>query len=125
MCLSSLYDVISVAVSLLSGVAFAALAYLNLLVTGITVPILALVLAFFALGAAAWGHARGLRCANQAPRLVIPALLLIAVAIFQLVFNGTALAITLITTFLTFGLMAYVLFGLFCFLTCRERAMNC
>lgn len=124
MCNSRYYDVISVAISLLVGIAFAVLTFLDLLVTGITIPIIALVLGFFALGTVAYGHVHGLRCMNQAPRLVLSALALVAVAIFALVFTSATVVIALIIAFILFSLISYVLFSLFCYLTCREKRAN-
>ena len=121
MCYNRYYDVISVAASLLIGIGFAILSNLNLLVTGITVPILALVLGLFALGVTAWSNAQGLRCLEGAARLILCALALIAVAVFALVFVGDVPAAALVVTFLIFGLMAYTLFSLFCFLNCRDK----
>jgi len=120
-CNNRYYDVISVAASFLTGIVFAVLAFADLLVTGITVPILALVLGLFALGVTAWSNAHGLRCLDGAARLILSALALIAVAVFALVFVGGVPAVALIITFLIFSLMAYTLFSLFCFLTCREK----
>ena len=124
MCNSRYYDVVSVAVSLMVGIVFAVLTFLDLLVTGITIPIIALVLGFFALGAVAYGWARGMRCMNQAPRLVAAALALVAVAIFALVFASPILVVALIIAFIVFTLISYVLFSLFCYLNCREKHGN-
>ena len=124
MCNCRYYDVISVAVSLLVGVFFAVLTFLGLLATGITIPIIALVLGFFALGTVAYGWARGMRCMNQAPWLVVAALALVAVAIFALVFVNPTLVVSLIIAFVIFTLITYVLFSLFCYLNCREKHGN-
>ena len=120
-CNNRYFDAISVALSRLIGIIFAVLSFLNLLVTGITVPILALVLGLFALGVTAWSNAHGMRCLDGAARLILSAVGLIAVAIFALVFVGGVLAVELIVTFLLFALMTYTLFSLFCFLTCRDK----
>lgn len=119
MCHNRYYDVLTVAASLLIGIVFTVLAFLNLLVTDLTIPILAVSIAFAALAAVAHGNAHGLRCQNQAARLIIAALLLAAAAIFALVFAPTIQVITLIVTFLIFSLLSYTLFSLFCFLTCH------
>ena len=87
----------------------------------IIIRLLAVAFAFFALGAVAHGNAHRLRCQNLTTRLIIPGLLLAAVAIFALVFAPTLTVVSLIVTFLLFILLTYTLFGLFCFLTCDDK----
>jgi len=126
MCSGRYYDVITVAVSILIGIAFAILSFFDLLVTGLTVPVLALALAAGALLILTLGTASLLRqnacydrcVCTRGARLLISALLLIAVAALTLFLIQVPLVVTLVLIFLTFTLLAFTFFALYCFLSC-------
>lgn len=129
MCNSRYYDVISVAASILLGIALTILSLLNVITATILTPVLALILGGFSLAAVVYAagsaarQSQGLnRClCHKAVRLVRSAIWLVIVAMFTLIFAITNLIIGGILAFILFTLMVYTFFQLYCFILCLAR----
>lgn len=130
MCNKKWYDVLSVSVSLLSGIVFTILAFLNLLTAFTLGPILGIALGAFSLVLLTLGAVSLLRqeqhvnrciCA-KGKRLLISALLLMAISAFAILFVLTNLLIALILVFVIAVLFVYTLFSLYCYLACLTDA---
>lgn len=130
MCNSRYYDVISVAISILVGIAFTVLALLNFLTAGLLTPIFGIAFGAFCLFLLTIGGVSLLRqndpfnacIRRKGLRLLWPALLLLLVSAFTLVFALTNLVIGLILAFLLYALLSYTVFGLYCYLSCLIKA---
>lgn len=130
MCAKRGCDGVALAVSILVGVAFAILAYFDLLIAGITAPVFALAFGAFALLLLTIGSASLLRqnacydrCICQLGfRLLAAALLLIAAAAAVLLITPANAIVTLALTFLIFTLLAFAFFSLYCLLACMIGA---
>lgn len=130
MCNKRYYDTLAIIVSIVAGVAFTLLAFFNLLTAGLLTPILGLALGAFSLALLTICAASLLRqnqpinqcLCRKGRRLLIPALWLMIVSAFTLVFALTNLIIGLILAFLLFSLMAYTFFSLYCFLSCMTSS---
>lgn len=126
MCVNRLYDAISFIVSILLGIALTILAAFNLLTAGLLTPIFGGLLAVFALLLLTLGAASLLRqndrinccVCRRGIRLLIPALLLLALSAFTLFFALTNLIIGLILAFLLYTLIALTFFALYGYLSC-------
>jgi len=126
MCAKRSCDGVALAVSVLVGVAFAILSFFDLLITGIAVPVFALAFGAASLLLLALASASLLRqnacydrcVCTRGARLLISALLLIAVAALTLFLIQVPLVVTLVLIFLTFTLLAFTFFALYCFLSC-------
>lgn len=130
MCNSRYYDVISVAVSILVGIAFSVLALFNFLTAGLLTPVLGIAFGAFCLVLLTLGAVSLLRqndainacVCRKGMRLLWPALLLMLVSAFTLVFALTNLVIGLILAFLLYALFTYTVFGLYCYLACLVKS---
>lgn len=133
MCRSRYYDAIAVGVSILVGAAFSILSLFNLLTAGLLTPIFGLALGAFSLLVLTLGVTSLLRqndsvnrcICQRGRRLLIPALLLVIVSAFSLIFALTNLVIGLILAFILFTLISLTFFGLYCFLSCLISAGCC
>ncbi|HIU15861.1 MAG TPA: hypothetical protein IAC49_05325 [Candidatus Ventricola intestinavium] len=130
MCKSRYYDAIAIGVSILVGVLLTILSAFNLITAGLLAPLFGILLGAFALLLLTLGAVSLLRqnhgfnqCVYQCgKRLLLPALWLVIVCAFTLLFALTNLIIGLILAFLIFTLISLTLFGLYCFLSCLIRA---
>lgn len=130
MCARRYCDGIALAVSILVGVAFAILFFFDLLATGLTVPIFALAfgaLALILLAHSAVSLLRQNACIDQCicqlgMRLIIAALLLVAVAAITLLVTPISTIVTVVLIFLIFTLLAFTFFTLYCLLSCLISA---
>lgn len=130
MCNSRYYDIISVSVSILAGIAFTVLAFLNFITSFIIGPWLSIALGAFAIAVLTISATSLLRqddtmnacICEKGKKLLIPSLALIAVSAFTVLFALTNLLISLILAFIISTLFVYTLFSLYCFLACIVRA---
>ncbi len=126
MCVNRFYDALSIALSILLGIAMTVLAAFNLLTAGLLTPLFGVLFAAFALLLLTLGAASLLRqnenvnccVCHRGFRLLVPALLLLAVSAFTLFFALTNVVIALILAFLLYTLMALTLFALYGYLRC-------
>lgn len=130
MCRSRYYDAIAVGVSILVGVGLTILSAFNLITAGLLAPVFGIALGAFSLLVLTLGSCSLLRqnqvfnrCVCQrGKRLLYPALWLVIVCAFTVLFALTNLIIGLILAFLIFTLMSLTLFGLCCFLSCLVQS---
>ncbi|MDO5378369.1 MAG: hypothetical protein Q4G52_08545 [Clostridia bacterium] len=137
MCVNRFYDAVSIAVSILLGIVMTVFAAFNLLTAGLLTPIFGGLLAAFALLLLTLGAASLLRqnesinccVCRRGIRLLIPALLLLALSAFTLFFALTNLIIGLILAFLLYTLIALTFFALYgylrCLIDCRDSQEGC
>lgn len=126
MCNKKYYDILSVVVSLVGGIVIAVLAFFSLTAVTFTGPVLSIGLASFGLLAVVLASTSLLRQDNKfneclcqkAKKLLVSALLLFIVASFSLIFTVIAVIATLIIAFILGTLFIYVLFSLYCFISC-------
>lgn len=130
MCNSRYYDIISVAASLLSGIVFTVLIFLNIITSFILGPWLALALGAFAVSLLTLASTSLLRqddrmnrcVCEKGKKLLVPSMALIAISAFTVIFALTNLLISLILAFVISALFVYTLFSLYCFLSCIIRS---
>lgn len=130
MCKSRYYDVIAVGVSILVGIGLTLLSAFNLITVGLLTPVFGVLLGAFSLLVLTLGAASLLRqnqsvnhCVySRGKRLLIPAIWLVIISAFTMIFALTNLIIGLILAFLLFTLISLTFFGLYCFLSCLIRA---
>ena len=126
MCNRRCYDAPAAAVSILVGVAFGILSLLGLLIIDVVIPVIALAVAALELLLLVLGTTSLLRqnvffdrcICERARRLLIAALLLLAIAIVALIITGAGAVVNAIFVFLIFTLLTLTLFSLFCLLSC-------
>lgn len=126
MCNKRIFDAVAIVVGVLVGILAAVLAFLDLLVAGTLIPIIGALIggvAFALMVLAAGSPLRQNATYNNclcfgAPRVLVSAALLVAVAVLALILAAPALFVTLILYFFLFALVTYTVFALFCVANC-------
>ncbi len=130
MCNSRYYDAATILISIGIGIALSVLGLLGVLTVATVAPLLGAALGALALLLMTISGATLLRQNEQynacqcrkSARLLLGALLLIAVSAFMLIFPVTAVVFLTILQFLLFSLMSYTFLTLYCLLRCVTRA---
>lgn len=126
MCVNRFYDAVSVIVSILLGIALTVLAAFNLLTAGLLTPLFGGLFAAFSLLLLTLGAVSLLRqnesinccVCHRGFRLLVPALVLLALSAFTLFFALTNVIVWLIIAFLLYTLIALTFFALYGYLRC-------
>lgn len=133
MCHDKNYDVLTLLISILAGIGFAVIAFINFITSFLIAPWIAIGLSGFSLFALIIAGSSLLRqdhafdkCVRQCgKRLLIAALALFAVSVVSILFALTNLLILVVLVFLVAALFVYTLISLYSFLACLIRERHC
>ena len=133
MCHDKNYDVLSLLISILAGIGFAIIAFINFITSFLIAPWIAIGLAGFSLLVLTIVGSSLLRqdpsidkCVRQCgKRLLVAALALFAGSVISILFALTNLLILVVLVFLVATFFVYTVISLYSFLTCVLKDQNC